>query len=351
MTTPQQEATGQNSAREYFESLNEADQLAMRRAMNVFRALAPIYDAVNRTVEFTRRTSHRLSEGAQSLVSQTQQYGREAADWASRTGTNLVDRAADLRDRAGVAAEVAATRVGEGLDSAGQAISNRATATRDAVVSGAGTARNAVAAGAGTAREAVGTARNAVVSGAGTAREAVVSGAGTAREAVVSGASSARDAVVSGAGNVRDAAVDAGQRAAALAGRASRWFQEKVSNTAARAAAGYHAVKEFNDPGLNNEAAPTPGGPEVSAQAITAVSAQVLAYVQAQSQEQQQSALQQLAELNARGETMSATDQAIFNAALSGNAPAAGAVTTPQQQTPDGRGPQNQPEKGPDLGK
>ncbi|GAA1684643.1 hypothetical protein GCM10009745_31350 [Kribbella yunnanensis] len=344
MTTPQQEATGQNSAREYFESLNEADQLAMRRAMNVFRALAPIYDAVNRTVEFTRRTSHRLSEGAQSLVSQTQQYGREAADWASRTGTNLVDRAADLRDRAGVAAEVAATRVGEGLDTAGQVISNRATATRDAVVSGAGTARNAVVSGAGTAR-------NAVVSGAGTARNAVVSGAGTAREAVVSGAGSARDAVVSGAGNVRDAAVDAGQRAAALAGRASRWFQEKVSNTAARAAAGYHAVKEFNDPGLNNEAAPTPGGPEVSAQAITAVSAQVLAYVQAQSQEQQQSALQQLAELNARGETMSATDQAIFNAALSGNAPAAGAVTTPQQQTPDGRGPQNQPEKGPDLGK
>ncbi len=333
MTTPQPEATAQKSARELYDNLSAADQLAMRRAINVFRALEPIYDAVNRSVDFTRRTSRSLSEGAQSLVSQTQQYGRDAAAWAGQTRTDLVDRAADLRDRVGVTAEVAATRVGDGLDSAGRAITDRATATRDAVVSGAGTARDAV------------------VSGAGTAREAVVSGAGTARDAIASRAGSARDAVVSGAGTVRDAAVNAGQRTAALAGRASRWFQEKVSTTAARAAAGYHAVKEFNDLNLNAESAPTPGGPEVSATAITAVSAQVHAYVAAQSPAEQQTALQALAELNARGETMSQNDQAIFMAALSGNAPAAGAVNAAPTQAPDGRSTPNQPGKGPDLGK
>ena len=85
--------------------------------------------------------------------------------------------------------------------------------------------------------------------------------------------------------------------------------------------------------------------------AITTVSDQVMAYVNAKSSAEQQQALSALAELNANGQTMSQNDQAIFMAALSGQAPAAGAVNATPQQTPDGRGQQNQPEKGPDLGK
>lgn len=319
MTTPHQgpQGPGQGSgmwqqgdmdaAVRWLASLDQADQVALRRSMQTQRSLAPIYNAVNRSIEFTRQTGRSISEGAQALVSQTQQYGRDAASWAGRTGADLADRAADLRDRAGVTAEVAATRVNDGLDSAGRAISSGAAATRDAVTSGAA----------------------------------------ATRDAVVSGATATRNAAVSATQATGRAGVRTGQGIAAAAGRVSRWFQEKVSNTTGRAAAGYHAIKEFSAPDLNAQSAPTPGGPQLSATAITGVASQVHAFETAGSESDRQAALNSLVG------SMDKDNQAMLMAALinSGQAPAAGAVNATQQQTPDGRGSQNQPGKGPDLSK
>ncbi|MET7277147.1 hypothetical protein ABZS29_02860 [Kribbella sp. NPDC005582] len=330
MTTPYQgpQGPGQGSgmwqqgdmdaAVRWLASLDQADQVALRRSMQTQRSLAPIYNAVNRSIEFTRRTGRSLSEGAQALVSQTQQYGRDAAAWAGRTGADLADRAADLRDRAGVTAEVAATRVSDGLDSAGRAIATGAAATRGAVVTGATTTR-----------------------------DAVTSGAAATRDAVVSGATATRDAAVSAAQATGRASVRAGQGIAAAAGRVSRWFQEKVSNTTGRAAAGFHAMKEFSAPDLNAQSAPAPGSPQLSATAITGVASQVHAFATAQSQADRQAALNSLVG------SMDKDNQAMLMAALisSGQAPAAGAVNATPTQAPDGRGTQNQPGKGPELGK
>ncbi len=296
MTTPHQGPQGpgqgsgmwqqgdQDAAVRWLASLDQADQVALRRSMQTQRSLAPIYNAVNRSIEFTREKGRSLNEGAQSLVSQTKQHGRDALAWAGRTGADLVDRADDLRDRAGVKAEVAGTRLSDGLDRTGRAISSGAAATRDAVASGAGA--------------------------------------------------------------IRTTAVSATQGIAATAGRVSRWFKEKVSNTTGRAAAGFHAMKEFSAPDLNAQSAPAPGGPQLSATAITGVASQVHAFATAESATDRQAALNSLVG------SMDKDNQAMLMAALinSGQAPAAGAVNA-AQQAPDGRGTQNQPGKGPELGK
>ncbi|TDD50710.1 hypothetical protein E1263_30755 [Kribbella antibiotica] len=316
MSTPHQGPQGHwqqgdmDAAVRWLSSLDQADQVALRRSMQTQRALAPIYNAVNRSIEFTRQAGRSLSEGAQSLVSQTQQYGRDAAAWATRTG-------ADLADRAGVTAAVAATRVSDGLDSAGRAISTGATTTRDAVVSSA------------TAT-----------------RDAVTSGAAATREAISTGAATTRDATVSAAQATGRAGVRAGQGIAAAAGRVSRWFQEKVSNTTGRAAAGYHAMKEFSAPDLNAQSAPAPGGAQLSPTAITGMASQVHAYATAAS------AVDRQAALNSLVGSMDKDNQAMLMAALinSGQAPAAGAVQA-KGQAPQSRGTGNQPEKGPELGK
>ncbi|MFF1820921.1 hypothetical protein ACFVWG_26695 [Kribbella sp. NPDC058245] len=345
MTTPHQgpgmwQQGDIDAASRWLASLDSADQVALRRSMQTQRSLAPIYNAVNRSIDFTRRAGQTISASAVSLASQTRQYGRDAASWAGRTGADLVDRAADLRDQAGVAAEVAAIRVNDGLDSAGRAISTGAAATRDAVVSGAtATGRAAVSATQATGRAAV-TATQA------TGRAAVTATQATGRAAVTATQATGR-AAASAAQATGRAAVSAGQGIAATTGRVSRWFKEKVSNTTGRAAAGFHAMKEFSAPDLNAQSAPTPGGPQLSATAITGVASQVHAFETAGSPADRQAALNSLVG------SMDKDNQAMLMAALinSGQAPAAGAVTATPAQTPDGPTTQGNPEKGPDLTK
>lgn len=271
MSTPQEEQR-RKTAEEWYASLDDAGRTAVDRSIKVFTALDPIFEAVNRSVEFTRRTRQALSEGAQALVSQTQQFGRDTAARAGQTRTDLAARAGDLRDRAGVTAEVAATRLGDGLDATGRAISSGVAATRNAAVSAA----------QATGRAGVAT----------------------------------------------------GQRAAALVGKVSRWFQEKVSNTASRAAAGYHAVKALPP----NQSA---GQPSISALAATTVASRIHA------------SLQEQAELNAVVGSLDKDKQAMLMAALvnAGQAPPTGAVNATATQTPDGRATPTQPSKGPDLSK
>jgi len=327
-----------DAATRWLASLDAADQAALRRSMQTQRTLAPIYNAVNRTIDVVRRTSRSLSEGAQSLVSQTQQYGREAAAWAGRTGAELADRAADLRDRAGVTAEVAAIRVSDGLDSAGRAINAGATATRDALATGATATRDAVATGAAATRDAVAT-------GAAATRGAVVSGATATRDAVVSGATATRDAAVAATQATGRASVRAGQGIAAAAGRASRWFQAKISNGVGRTSAGLEAMRQFKDPNLAGQ--PSQSAGELSPNAITATAAQVHAFATAGSRAERQAALNSLVG------SMDKDNQAMLMAALinSGQAPAAGAVNATPAQTQSGPSATKGPEKGPDLGK
>jgi len=291
MTTPHQESgmwrQGDiDAATRWLASLDAADQLALRRSMQTQRTLAPIYNAVNRTIEIARRTGRSLSEGAQSLVSQTQQYGREAAAWADRTGT-------ELRDRAEVTATAAAIGINDGLDRAGRAINSGVTATREAVTS-------------------------------------------------------TRDAVVSATRATGRAGVTAGKETAAFAGKVSRWFKEKVSNGVGRTSAGLEAMRQFKDPNLSGGPSPVTGtSGELSPNAINATAAQVHAFATAQSHADRQAALNSLVG------SMDKDNQAMLMAALinSGQAPAAGAVNATPTQAPDGRGAQNQPGKGPELGK
>jgi hypothetical protein len=102
-----------DAAVRWLASLDTADQVALRRSMQTQRTLAPIYNAVNRTIDATR------------------QAGRT---WADQTRSDI----AGLREQTGVAADLAAIRLNESLDGAGRAISTGAKATRNAVVSAPG---------------------------------------------------------------------------------------------------------------------------------------------------------------------------------------------------------------------
>ncbi|MFI5732142.1 hypothetical protein ACIA49_18605 [Kribbella sp. NPDC051587] len=114
MTTPHQgpgmwQQGDTDAAVRWLASLDTADQVALRRSMQTQRTLAPIYNAVNRTIE-TGRT------------------------WADQTRSDI----ADLREQTGVAANLAAIRLNETLDGTGRAISTGAKAARNAAVSAPG---------------------------------------------------------------------------------------------------------------------------------------------------------------------------------------------------------------------
>ncbi|MGY4768026.1 hypothetical protein ACXC9Q_14025 [Kribbella sp. CWNU-51] len=251
MTTPYQgpgmwEPGNREQFVQWGADLSERDQIALRRAIALQRALAPIINAAVRVEQVAVQTYQRLSEGARSLASQTAQFGRDTATRAGEIRDNTVDRVADFGQRVQVRADLATQVVNERLDAAGRAI----TAQGRAAVEGAqNLGRNAVQTGRNTVEGAQNLGRNAVGGAQTAGRNAVQAGRNTAD-------------------------------------RMSRWLQDRRSNASNRANAARAAFAAFKNPALNQA--------NVDGKDIQALSAHAHALVSAQTPEARAAAAQQL---------------------------------------------------------
>lgn len=163
MTTPYQgpgmwEPGNREQFVQWGANLSEPDQIALRRAIRIQRALAPIINAAVRVEQVAAQTYQRLSEGAKSLASQTAQFGRDTATRAGEVRDNAVNRVTDFGQRVQVQADLATQVVNERLDAAGRAITTQGRAAvegaqnlgRTAVDGAQAAGRNAVQAGRNT---------------------------------------------------------------------------------------------------------------------------------------------------------------------------------------------------------
>ncbi len=262
MTTPYQgpgmwEPGNREQFVQWGANLSEPDQIALRRAIRIQRALAPIINAALRVEQVAAQTYQRLSEGAKSLASQTAQFGRDTATRAGEVRDNAVNRVTDFGQRVQVQADLATQVVNERLDAAGRAIT---TQGRAAVEGAQNLGRTAVE-GAQTAG------RNAVQAG----RNAVEGAQNLGRTAVDGAQAAGRNAVQVGRNTVD---------------RISRWAQDRRSNASNRANAARAAFAAFKNPALNQA--------NVDGKDIQALSAHAHALVSAQTPEARAAAAQQL---------------------------------------------------------
>jgi hypothetical protein len=238
-----------DQALDWLANLDTRQQQALQRAMSTHQALGPIYNAAARVQQVSVQTAQRLSEGAQSLASQTAQFGRDTAARAGQTWDNTVDRVADFGQRAQVQADLATQVANERVNAAGRAIAQGAQTTGQAIATGAQATGRAIATGA----QATG--------------QAAVAGAQATGRAVATGAQATGQAVAAGGRAVADAGREA-------AGMVSRWVQDRRSNASNRANAARAAFSAFRqDPNL---------GSSMSGQDIQALSARAQAVTLAQ---------------------------------------------------------------------
>ena len=118
----------------------------LERMLNKQPLRARIHNAVGNAVarvhEVYDRTTERLSEAAQSLATQARQFRQAAVGTANLVAQGVAQGYRDVRDdvvdraqRGAVAADLAAQRVGEGINAAGRTV---AQATRQGVVAQGG---------------------------------------------------------------------------------------------------------------------------------------------------------------------------------------------------------------------
>lgn len=301
MTTPHQgpgmwQQGNRDQALDWLANLDARQQQALQRAMNTHQALGPIYNAANRVREIASRTAERLSEGAKSLASQAGQFADNTrarttgAFQSGRQATTEFSRQAAVK--ADLATQSAAERVGE----AGRAVKQ--------------TAQNA---------------GKAVVAGAQQAGQTVVSGAQTAGRAI--------------ADTTKE-----------TAGKVSRWFQERVSNTNNRANAARAAFSAFRqDPTLNQTG--------MTGKDMLAISAAANQLVNAADEKARQDAAAALIQAAQNLQSPQTGNQVNPNWVTAGQAPASAAVKPSEaaQQNPHGQasqtGGQQKGSKGPDLTK
>ncbi|GAB2672916.1 hypothetical protein [Kribbella swartbergensis] len=350
MTTPHQgaglwEQGNMGQALGWLADRSPEEQLALKKLID--KQLAPpgrIMSVVLRVQQIYRQTSERLSERAQQLASQARQFGQSTAARAGQVVQNTTNRVNELGQQAvgayqtgrDATVEAAAAAYQRGRETAAD-LAQRGAVAADLAAQVA--AERVQAAGRAVA-EGAQTAGRAVVDGAQTAGRAVAEGAQNTGRAVVAGAQTAGRAVAEGTQNAGHAVAEAGRQAYT---RASRWFQQKVSNGAARANAARAAYAQFRqDPTLNQSS--------ITPKDIAALSARAHAIATEQDPQARLAALAEYQKLAERYEPIntSTSDKRNENLAAwinQGQTPATGAVSLqkPQQQN-QGQSPQTGPQ-------
>jgi hypothetical protein len=194
-------------------------------------------NAVARVHAVYEQTTERLSEAAQTLATQARQYRQAAVD----TYNQASEQVSDLVDRGAVAADLAAQRVREGIDTGSRAVAQGAQATGQAIAHGTQVTGQAIAQGAQTTGQAI--ARGTQATG-----QAIAQGAQATGQAIARGTQATGRAIAEGGRQ----AVAAGQQ---VAGNVSRWFQDKKAHAQTRAEAARATIAAFRmDPTLPQNA-------------------------------------------------------------------------------------------------
>ncbi|TDO45088.1 hypothetical protein EV643_114233 [Kribbella sp. VKM Ac-2527] len=371
------------AAAKVFADLNTSEQQALMRSIRTHEILAPVHNAIERSVAFTRASIEGLSDYAQQLAVGARMLGQSATDRATQFGQNVAARAGQVRDATTQFGQNTAQRAGavrENASNRGTQLSARVAElvknARDGVTGGVNWAKNTAADVATRAAEGVNAGRQAAVNLGNQAMDAGRQAVDAGRQAVQTGRDAAvnfgqqavetgRQAVETGrqtAVNVGNQAVAAGRQAVEAgreaAGRAGRWFNNQISNAAAKASATFAGIAERRmDPALK--------GPDLSLPDNLRINQHLTEIASAQTPDQLNNAAGNLATfINERRQQMTGTQMSAQEAsnlarvAFSGVGERAG-ETRPAQaagQGQDNQGAQARPNltkpepKGPKIG-
>ncbi|TCM47814.1 hypothetical protein [Kribbella sp. VKM Ac-2568] len=259
MSTPHQgpgmyPQNDQQAALAWLASLDQNQQVALRRSIQTHQALAPIYNAVNRVVQVVRQTAARLSDYAQRLASSVRQFGQSTATRAGEVRQATTNRATEI----------------------GQNTANRVGEVRQAVTE---FGQNTVARATELGQQATDLGRRGVEGVTAAGQQAADLGRRGAEAVVGAG----RTAVAATAGFGQRVAEGGRQAVASV----SRWVQEQRTNATTRAQAAGAAYQAFrHDPTLSQSG--------MSQKEVLELGQKFHALVTAQNPEERAAAAQQL---------------------------------------------------------
>ena len=241
MSTPNEGPAPQRTAQEQraadiFNSLSDSQRVAMMRAIRTHEILAPVHTAIERSVAYTEASINDLRD-----------YGQHLATGARMVRADLAERATaakgavtQFRDNTARRAGTARTNVASRADALSASVAKLVKDARDGVTGGVKWTKTTAAAVAAGAVDKANAGKTMVTDGIAAGQKAVASGIATGQKAVNDGIAAGQKAVASGIATGREAV-----------GKAGRWFNEQISNAAAKASATFAGIAERRmDPAL-----------------------------------------------------------------------------------------------------